>query len=200
MLKKARQLRAEWSDSGIRFFTFLLGWEQYEASWKGNTRAGTGYSTFEELVHVNNIVEYHRIAKFKEAVSRLGSIEAVRAIGVEEGLDWLLRIPVDAPSRQNPGVKAVTMVGKLAMEGLKRNKVPFSGRSIRGLVEKSWDSPPPPPKEEKRDARVQELLATIFRLRKKCRSADIEIRWMNKRIEQLERQLAKEKARAAKRD
>ena len=195
--REAKQLYTEWKNSGVAFFEYLLDWKENKSRWYGSEKTGSGYGTFEEVLE-NFSIKPARLAKFERAVNRHG-IDAIKFVGLD-GLDELMSIEDNAPSRQNPEVKACDAVVEDAAVFYQRNEKPPSRQSMESMVRRHY-IPTPVIRATRPVLDSASMKREISALERKLREKTViieELRMENKQLKLENEQLKLENSKSCK--
>lgn len=168
-------LRVRMSDAEVDYWQGVMQFEADVEAWE--KKGGTGYSTFEEVLHVAGLKSLHEYRKFKQCVEKLGSVDAVREIGFAAAKE-LRNVPDYVPSKIEPAKPAVQAAyGELVDFRRIRGKEP-SAQTAAARVRIHYE----PLRQPRKKSRFDELKEENSRLR--C-----ENRALKARVKQLEAEL-----------
>lgn len=187
--RSVREARARFVREGAEFFHALWLGEQDPSIWRGDPDAGTGYVTFEQVLTRENLVTPDRYSRFKLLLSRIGW-DRVRVLGVDE-LMPILGVGDNARSRELPDVAATEAIVTDAMASFTRNGTPPSKRQVDAIVRRHYVRERVPATPKRYEDRLAELEAQLIEKNREVKTLTREVKKRDKRILELESQLAR---------
>jgi len=136
LVKECEALRTAYSEAGVDFMAGLVRFEKNESAWKSGVGGRYGWATFVEVLHVSDLAQPTRFARFKLCVELCGGIDNIRKIGIPAA-EKLLIIPPDAPSRSVHGLATRSAMAELIEFRVRNGKEPSSW-SAASIVRKHY--------------------------------------------------------------
>lgn len=137
-----KQLRSAVIGANVDFFHRMIEIERDESLWRGEPGARTGYTTFAELLELNDICKAGQLTRFKAIVGRVGW-DVIRKIGVEAAA-ILLPIPVDASSTAAKGAKAYVAITAELVSFVEKNQMPPTVQQTKAIAKRHYVATPAP--------------------------------------------------------